>query len=378
MIRKSVSVAIIGSTGSIGTQSLDTISRLNKNGFDFKIIGLSARNNLELKGQISAYKPLAYSFGEMLNDAEKTCKYFENPSDMIEYLKPDYTIIASSGGESLNYTIAAIKASQRVCLANKESLVLAGKLVQSQSKKSNTEIIPVDSEHSAIFQLLECEDKNNIEKIIITASGGALRDFSADRIEDASVEDVLNHPTWSMGKKITVDSASLFNKGLEIIEAHHLFGVTASEIDIMMSRNSYIHSLVKFKDGTFKIHAGKPDMRIPISYSLTYPLRMNIFEGNMYSEINSDLLTLEKVDLTKFPAPKLALDIISESISTHIAYNASNEVAVDLFLNRKIPFGKIYKIVFESVEKVEKFNPDSIKDILKLHDKIKSEIYNRF
>eukprot|EP00828_Plagiopyla_frontata_P007771 TRINITY_DN13742_c0_g1_i1.p1 TRINITY_DN13742_c0_g1~~TRINITY_DN13742_c0_g1_i1.p1 ORF type:complete len:379 (+),score=-14.00 TRINITY_DN13742_c0_g1_i1:182-1318(+) len=376
MEKKKVSVALIGSTGSVGTQTLDVIERLNCLGMDYQVTGLSAKSDKAIKEQIKKFTPKAYSFeSDVFSDICEN--YHPDSESLLESLRPDFSVIASSGGDSLRYTMKAIEVSKRVCLANKESLVLAGSLLLNHAKKSNTRIIPVDSEHSAIFQLLECEKRENIKKIIITASGGALRDFPVERIYDARVEDVLKHPTWSMGRKITIDSATMFNKGLEIIEAHHLFDVSAKDIEVAISRTSYIHSLVEFKDGVVKMHVGKPDMRVPIAYSLTYPYRME-FMNKTDDEITSESLYLEEPDFNKFPAPRLALDILCEPASVHIAYNASNEAAVELFLKKIIPFGEIYNVVLNSVNTVEKFSPDSIRDTICLHDEIKFEVLKKY
>lgn len=361
-------IAIIGSTGSIGTQSIDVVRTLKNSGLDFEIVGISARSSESFKTQLYDIKPRAYAFSKRLSASDS--KYFSDSSDMIEYLKPDITVIASSGGDSLTYTVSAIKNSKRVCLANKESMVLAGDIVNSLAKKYDCELIPVDSEHSGVFQLLENERVEDIDKAIITASGGALRNWNPEDLNKATVEDVLNHPTWHMGSKITVDSATLFNKGLEVIEAKRLFSLKKEQIDTVFCYSSYIHAMIVFKDGVIKVHSGKPDMRIPIGYAMTYPERLYEYQDKA---LRPEDLTIKTLEIESYPALKMAFDILDMPNSYSIIYNAANEIAVDWFLKERIGFTTIFEIVDFALNRYATGEIDTIEEIITFHDEIKKK-----
>jgi 1-deoxy-D-xylulose-5-phosphate reductoisomerase len=276
--------------------------------------------------------------------------------------------VASSGSQTLRFTVAALKHSSRVCLANKESLVMAGSLIKKIAREQNTMIIPVDSEHSSVFQLIQGERLEDIDKIYITASGGALRDWPVEKQKEATVEDVLKHPNWDMGQKITVDSATLFNKGLEVIEAVEFFGFDKERVKTALSYSSYIHALALFKDGSIKLHAGKPNMVIPIAYSLTYPERL-LRDGDVELEMNK--LNLRPMDVSRYPALEMAYGVLEGYNSKRITYNASNEVAVQLFLERKIAFTDIFKIVREAINQIDNEKIESIDDIIEYNEHVK-------
>ncbi|HPF16406.1 MAG TPA: 1-deoxy-D-xylulose-5-phosphate reductoisomerase [Thermotogota bacterium] len=361
-------VIIIGSTGSIGTQTLQALSKINAVEKRFEIVGIAAHKSENFRSQVSNLHPKAYSFSREIEGVDSA--YYEDPVRMIESLRPDICVIASSGSESLRYTTCALKNAGRVCLANKESLVMAGRIIKQMATVLHTGIIPVDSEHSAVFQLIQGERLEDIETVFITASGGALRDWPAERLSSASVEDVLKHPNWNMGKKITVDSATMFNKGLEIIEAAEFFDLKKEQIQAMLSYSSYVHAVAVFKDGSVKLHAGQPNMVIPIAYALTFPERTMRCDPVVFEP---EKLSLKWMNLDKYPAVQMAYDLIDETNARKIAYNAANEVAVQLFLDHKICFTDIYKIVRTAVDETDNIEIESIDEIIQFNEWIKKK-----
>ncbi|MFW6263586.1 MAG: 1-deoxy-D-xylulose-5-phosphate reductoisomerase, partial [Thermotogota bacterium] len=310
-------VVIIGSTGSIGRQTIQALKKINALEKRFEIIGIAANKSELFIEQLHRLNLQGYVFGRKIPDC--SVQYFDDVGKMIEALHPDYCVIASGGSQTLRFTMSAVKHSSRVCLANKESLVMAGSAIKDSAKKHHTQIIPVDSEHSSVFQLVQGECLEDIEKIVITASGGALRDWPLEKQQNASVEDVLKHPNWEMGPKITVDSATLFNKGLEVIEASEFFDIEKERIQTAFCYSSYIHALVLFKDGSIKLHAGKPNMVIPIAYSLTYPRRL-LRDANVVLDMNK--LALKPMELNKYPAVEMAYEVLEGHNSKRITYNA--------------------------------------------------------
>jgi 1-deoxy-D-xylulose-5-phosphate reductoisomerase len=340
---------ITGITGSIGTQALDVLNSLKDS---ISLIGGSVNSNWsKLKNIIDKYglKYVALANpSDEVPDYYKGCKIFKGDNsteEAIEKANADISLIATSGAAGLSHTIQASKYSKRIALANKESLVLGGDLILNLFKKNDNELIPVDSEHSAIFQLVLGE--NSIDEIYLTASGGSLRDKQPFELKNITKEQVLNHPTWSMGKRITVDSASMVNKMLEVIEAHYLFNT--NKIKIFINRNSHIHSMVKFKDGVIKMHFGIPSMKIPIAYAFTYPNRL--YEYETPDIINTEI-NFEEPDIGKYPVLK-NLDKILGNQSLHIALNASDEVAVDYFLKEKINYLDIIKTINYVINEIE-------------------------
>ncbi len=361
-------VVIIGSTGSIGTQTIQALSKINAAEKQFEIVGIAAHMSERLIDQIKCIHPKAYSFSREIEGIDSA--YYRDPVQMIESLRPDICVIASSGSDSLRYTVSALKNAGRVCLANKESLVMAGRLIKQMSKILHTRIIPVDSEHSAVFQLIQEERLEDIETVFITASGGALRDWPTEKLSSARVEDVLQHPNWNMGKKITVDSATMINKGLEIIEAAEFFDLKKEQIQTMLSYSSYVHAIAVFKDGSVKLHAGQPNMQIPIAYALTYPERLMRYDPVNFEP---EKLVLKPMELEKYPAVQLAYTIINEPNSLKIAYNGANEVAVQLFLEHKISFTDIYKIVKDAVNETDSTEIESIDEIIQFNEWLKKK-----
>ncbi|HQH40700.1 MAG TPA: 1-deoxy-D-xylulose-5-phosphate reductoisomerase [Bacteroidales bacterium] len=353
-------IAILGSTGSIGTQALEVI-RANPELFRVDVLSTNNRTDLLIQQAIE-FQP------EMVVVANKA-KY----PQVRDALK-DYRIRVLSGQEGLNEavslpvteivlsalvgyaglepTIGAIKAGKNIALANKETMVTAGELVTRLARKQNVSILPVDSEHSAIFQCLIGEEENKAEKIILTASGGPFRNLPADKLHEVTLEDALQHPNWCMGAKITIDSASLMNKGLEIIEARWLFGLSPDQIEVVIHPQSIIHSMVQFRDGSIKAQMGLPDMRLPILFALGYPSRIpSDFPRLDFSKALA--LQFEPPDIQKFPCLQIAFDCMKAGGNMPCIMNAANEVAVEAFIERKIPFTKIPAIISRTLEKSE-------------------------
>lgn len=362
-------VSILGSTGSIGTQTLDVI---RQHPDQFKAVALVANKNIDLlESQINEFQPL---IAGVVDEKAYTIlkERYKGPTKLIgskEALiaastiqEATMVITAIVGAVGIEPTVEAIKAQKTIGLANKETLVAGGPLITSLAKAYNVPILPIDSEHSAIFQCLEGQHKSNVDSLILTASGGPLRTWSSERIASATAEDCLKHPTWNMGSKITIDSASLFNKGLEVIEAHWLFDFDFDHIDVVVHPQSIIHSMIRLNDGAILAQMGNPDMREPIQYALTYPKRMSL---NMKHLDFKELLTLEfmppRVD--DFPALNLAYKVGKIGGFKPAVFNAANETAVYAFLDGKIVFSDIYKIVtavLASMETDDEFTLDNL------------------
>lgn len=362
-------VSILGSTGSIGTQTLDVI---RQHPDQFKAVALVANKNIDLlESQINEFQPL---IAGVVDEKAYTIlkERYKGPTKLIgskEALiaastiqEATMVITAIVGAVGIEPTVEAIKAQKTIGLANKETLVAGGPLITSLAKAYNVPILPIDSEHSAIFQCLEGQNKSNVDSLILTASGGPLRTWSSERIASATAEDCLKHPTWNMGSKITIDSASLFNKGLEVIEAHWLFDFDFDHIDVVVHPQSIIHSMIRLNDGAILAQMGNPDMREPIQYALTYPKRMSL---NMKYLDFKELLTLEfmppRVD--DFPALNLAYKVGKIGGFKPAVFNAANETAVYAFLDGKIVFSDIYKIVtavLASMETDDEFTLDNL------------------
>ena len=363
-------ISILGSTGSIGTQTLD-IARLNH---DVDVVALSAHKNIDLlEKQIREFKPRvaavweetdANSLSDRVKDLDvKVCFGMEGLIEVASISDADIVVTAVVGMIGIGPTIAAIKAKKDIALANKETLVCAGHIIMPLAKDMGINIYPVDSEHSAIFQ---CLDKNNpIKKILLTASGGPFRGFSKEELQKVTLEDALKHPNWSMGKKITIDSATMINKGLEIIEASHLFDVNIDDIEVVIQKESIIHSMVEFKDNGIIAQLGTPDMRLPISYALFYPERRYISDDRVDFNVLSTL-NFSKPDLDVFEGLKMAILAGKKGGSAPTVLNAANEWAVDKFLNKKIRFVDIPYLIGLAVENHKFTENPSLEDILYL------------
>jgi 1-deoxy-D-xylulose-5-phosphate reductoisomerase len=349
-------IAVLGSTGSIGTQALDVIA---KNLDKYKVTVLAAYQNEQLLAeQIEFFKPqLAVLIDKQAADRlaarhQGQTKILTGEEGLLEaaaYQQTDTVLTSLVGFAGLKPTIAAIKAGKNIALANKETLVAAGELIMSLAKAHNVSIYPVDSEHSAIFQCLQGENLKKIGRIILTASGGPFRGRTAAELEKVTVDDCLRHPNWTMGRKITIDSATLANKGLEVIEAKWLFGVDFAQIDVCVHPQSIIHSMVEFVDGSVMAQMGMPDMRLPIQFALSYPERLPSNFPRLDFKTLSDL-TFEVPDTVNFPALNLAFDAGTRGGSMPCVFNAANEIAVYAFLNNEIRFLDIPKVIGYTME----------------------------
>jgi len=342
-------ISIIGSTGSIGTQTLDCVRNLG-----IKVEGLSANSNIELlEQQINEFSPKIVSVGtealalELKKKIGNKCDIHFGQEGLIAVATvPSAELVVTSivGIAGLVPTVEGIKKGKNIALANKETLVAAGSLVMELAKANNVDILPVDSEHSAIFQCLRCGNKNEIEKLILTASGGPFRGYSKEELKNVTLAQALKHPNWSMGHKVTIDSASMMNKGLEVIEARWLFGMESSKIEVVVHAQSVIHSMVEYVDGSVIAQLGAPDMRLPIQYAITYPKRAEAnFSKLDFTKLSA--LTFEKPDFEAFKCLKLAFEALKTGGTMPAVMNAANEIAVGLFLQEKIKFYQIGDIV---------------------------------
>jgi len=366
-------VAILGSTGSIGRSTLEVIESL---GHMYNVTGLAAGRNLELfQEQIDRFHPEIVSL-ESEGHAEAiqsklvtndVCVVFgqEGAEEVASYTKNDIIVSSITGINGLRPTLAAVETGKRVALANKESMVVAGPLIQKMAAASGAEIIPVDSEHSGVFQCLAKEDMGGVKKVILTASGGPFFGIPAGEMKNKTVADALNHPRWSMGEKVTIDSATLMNKGLELIEARWLFGLDPAKLGVLIHPQSIVHSLVEMQDGSVLAQLSPTDMKIPIQYALTYPERE---EGLLPSLDLSRIGALEfyDVDLEKFPLVVLAQQALVENNSFSIALNAANEVVVAAFLKEEIKFIEIPTVVATVVENHRPKEVETVNDIFEI------------
>jgi 1-deoxy-D-xylulose-5-phosphate reductoisomerase len=369
-------ISILGSTGSIGTQALEVI---RNNPSEFKIKGLSCNSDIELlKKQIKEFRPEAVAvFNEEKADELKKSVdigVFSGMKGLIEIAKLDSadTVINSLVGSiGVLPTVGGIKAKKKILLANKETLVTAGEIVISLAKKNNVEIIPIDSEHSAIFQCVKGEDRKDIKRIIITCSGGAFRNKTKEELLKVTKDEALRHPNWSMGEKITIDSATLMNKGFEVIEAKMLFGVDYENIAVVIHPESIVHSLVEFKDTSVIAQLGWPDMKLPIQYALTHPKRME----NNFKSLNllrASKLNFSAPDLERFPCLKYAYEAGRTGGTMPCVMNAANEAAVRAFLDRKIKFMDMPRLIKEQMDKHKTIKNPGLDDILEVDRKVKN------
>ena len=376
-------ISVLGSTGSVGTQSLDVIEKLG-----LGVAALTANKSVDLmEKQARKFNPeivgvydeeSAGILKKRLADTDiKVLSGMDGLIAAAEAESADTVITAVMGMIGLKPTMAAIRRKKRIGLANKETLVCAGRLVMAEAKKYGAEIVPVDSEHSAIFQSAAAGNKKDIKKILLTASGGPFRGKTYDEIKNMPKEAALKHPNWSMGQKITIDSASMMNKGLEFIEAMHLFGVKPRQIEVLVHPQSIIHSAVVFEDNSVIAQMGVPDMRIPIQYAITYPERT----PSPASELDFTAmkpLTFEKPDLEAFPSLALAMEIAGRDDASCAVMNGANEAAVALYLQDKISFGEMYDAVKEAVDALGSMRADTIDDILSADSEARKFIFERY
>jgi len=352
-------VAILGSTGSIGRQTLEVISTLPRR---FSVIGLAAGHNTELLSkQISRFKPRFICFQDKtLTSAEYELLSLEEIASRAEV---DIVVVATSGKWGLKPTLAAIKAGKRVALANKEALVMAGGIITGEARQNKAQIIPVDSEHSAVFQCLQGE-KQKASKIILTASGGPFLGYSPTQLSQVTPEQALKHPSWRMGQKVTIDSATLMNKGLEVIEARWLFDMPFDNIQVLVHPQSIIHSMVEFNDGSVKAQLSQPDMRLPIQYALSYPERLENPELPRLDWEKIKELGFEPPDFDRFPCLKLAIEAGRKGETYPAVLCAADETAVELFLSKRIKFNDIPRLVGQALNEHKSIAHPTLEDIL--------------
>jgi len=350
-------ISILGSTGSIGRQTLDVISQHPEK---FDVVGLTAGKNIELlKEQILKFRPQAVSVQDeetatelisLIKPAETQIFHSLQGAEQIAVLsEADLVVSAMVGASGLRPTLAAAKAGKDIALANKESLVIAGEVLIDEIHKQGTKLLPIDSEHSALFQALQCGERKHVKRLILTASGGPFLNTPADQLEDVSVEVALNHPTWKMGKKITIDSATLMNKGFEVIEAKWLFGFDPEQIAVWIHPQSIVHSMVEYIDGSVISQMGKPDMRIPIAFAISYPDRISTGTSPVIPESFGEL-SFEDVDYNQFPSLSLAFDALREGGTMPSVMNGANEIAVSAFLSGQMKFTGIINTVHKVMD----------------------------
>jgi len=356
-------IAVLGSTGSIGQQTLQVIRALPDR---FRIIGLAAGKNLDLLAeQVNEFKPrFVYHQAERSLPQTTSADYeLLSLEDIASHPTVDTVVIATSGKAGLMATLAAVKAGKSVALANKESLVMAGEIITNEAKLNNARIMPVDSEHSAIWQCLEGETQPP-GRLILTASGGPFLQCSPSQLKEVSVEQALEHPSWQMGKKVTIDSATLMNKGLEVIEAHWLFGISFENIEVIIHPQSIIHSMVEFADGSIKAQLSYPDMRLPIQYALSYPERLQNPQLPRLDWNNIRELTFEQPDFGTFPCLRLAIEAGKTGGTCPAVLCAADEVAVELFLSQAIRFTDIAGVVEETLKQHEVIVSPTLEEII--------------
>lgn len=364
-------IILLGATGSIGEQTLNVIKNFPN---DFMLIGISVGYNIEKMEKIlNEFNTIKYVCCELDYKNEKY-EVFKSKDGIHQLIKKEADIIvnAISGFAGVEPSFWTLEANKKLCLANKETFVVAGELIKN--KMNN--IIPIDSEHSAIFQCLQGENKKEIKRIILTASGGSFRDLTRDELENVSVNDALNHPNWNMGKFITIDSATMFNKALEIIEAHYLFDLDYDKIDVIMHKESIIHSLVEFNDSSIKAQLSTPTMEIPILYALSYPNRLNYNINNNLADWKN--LSFKEIDTKRFPAIKIAYEVGKKKGTYPCVLNASKEASCELFLNNQIKFSQIEDIVIESLKNHQNINTPTLSDLIEVDHHVREEIFKKY
>ena len=363
-------IAILGSTGSIGTQTLDIVREQG----DIQVVAMAAGSNISLlEAQMREFRPSIVSVWDekkakelRTNTKDLGIKIVSGMEGLLEVsVIPESEILVTAivGMLGIRPTIAAIRAGKKIALANKETLVTAGHIIIPLAKEYKVPILPVDSEHSAIFQSLQGAGDNKISRILLTASGGPFRGRKADELKNIQVEDALKHPNWSMGRKITIDSSTLVNKGLEVMEAKWLFDVTLDQIQVVVHPQSVIHSAVEYQDGAVIAQLGTPDMRLPIQYALYYPERRNL-SGRRLDLFEIADLTFEKPDTDTFRGLALAYRAMEKGGNIPTVYNAANEKAVSLFLDRKISYPEITELIEACMEDAEFIDHPDVDEIL--------------
>ncbi|MBU2447432.1 MAG: 1-deoxy-D-xylulose-5-phosphate reductoisomerase [Bacteroidetes bacterium] len=375
-------IAIFGSTGSIGRSSLEVIAKYPEK---FNVSYLTTNTNIDLLvEQALKFNPEAVvitdrsAFNDLISKHTLKCEILpvEGLLQIARSNNVDLIIAAMVGFAGLESTIEAVKNKKKIALANKETLVVAGHLITDLARKNNVDIIPVDSEHSAVFQCLVGEKPESLNRLILTASGGPFLNRSIENFKTISIAEALNHPNWKMGNKITIDSATMMNKGLEVIEAYWLFGIDREKIDVLVHPQSIIHSMVEFTDGSIKAQLGIPDMKLPIQYALSYPERLD-FNFSPMDFSKYDTLTFQEPDLLKFRCLDLAYKSLESGGTYPVVLNAANEIAVEKFLTNQITFDVIPDIIEKALDK-NKFNSDpDLNEIIEC-DRVTRDICKNF
>ncbi|TFE03466.1 1-deoxy-D-xylulose-5-phosphate reductoisomerase [Jeotgalibacillus sp. R-1-5s-1] len=378
-------ISLMGASGSIGLQTLDVI-REHRDSFSLTSFSVGKNIN-EARKIIEEFNPFFVSV-QTEEDAEKLKSEYIGKIDVYfgtEGLeatavdpRADILVNAVMGSVGLGPTMKAIEAGKTIAIANKETLVTAGHLVMKAAKEHEVTLLPVDSEHSAIFQALQGENSKNIERLVVTASGGSFRDLDREELKHVTVKDALNHPNWSMGSKITIDSASMMNKGLEVIEAHWLFDLPYDQIDVLLHRESIIHSMVEFHDSSVIAQLGTPDMRVPIQYALSYPDRLPHPKGKRLRLEDIGKLHFETMDLERYRCLAFAYEAGRAGGSMPAVMNAANEAAVALFLNEKISFLDIENLIEESMGAHQVIQNPDLETIFELDKETRSRILSKF
>ncbi|MDN4607431.1 1-deoxy-D-xylulose-5-phosphate reductoisomerase [Sporosarcina highlanderae] len=376
-------ISLLGATGSIGTQTLDII---HSNREKFKLVSFSAGMNITKVREIT--KEFQPEIVSVMNSTDANVLQAEFPKTKFVHGKEGLILVAAHsnadmlvnaviGSVGLEPTMEAIKEGITIAISNKETLVAAGDIVMTEAKKRNVALLPVDSEHSALFQSMNGEDPKRVSRLILTASGGSFRDLSRKQLKDVTVQQALAHPNWSMGNKLTIDSATMMNKGLEVIEAHHLFNMPYERIDCLLHKESIIHSIVEFEDTSMIAQLGSPDMRVPIQYAMTYPDRIPMQNAKPLRLEEIGTLHFEKMDLERYKALALAYAAGREGGTMPTVMNAANEVAVELFMKGEIPFLEIEEIVERMMDQHEKITSPDLDTILEIDSLTRKMVYDK-
>jgi 1-deoxy-D-xylulose-5-phosphate reductoisomerase len=374
---------LLGATGSIGTQTLDVIRKHPKH---FSVESMSVGRNIDLAlQQVHEFAPALLSvqskedYDKLIHNVPKETKVVYGTDGLVEVATtPDSDILVNAvlGSVGLSPTLAAIQAGKTIAIANKETLVTAGHIVTDAASRHNVSLIPVDSEHSAIFQALNGENINEVDRLILTASGGSFRDRSRDELEGVTVSEALNHPNWSMGAKITIDSATMMNKGLEVIEAHWLFNIPYEKIDVVLHKESIIHSMVEYIDGSVIAQLGTPDMRVPIQYALTYPERFDSISNERLHLWEIGSLHFKKLDMDRFRCMRFAYEAGKAGGTMPTVLNAANEIAVACFLEGRISFLEIEHVIEKALEEHTVINQPTLEEIIKVDAETRAFIHS--
>ncbi|WP_336822502.1 1-deoxy-D-xylulose-5-phosphate reductoisomerase [Sporosarcina sp. USHLN248] len=375
-------ISLLGATGSIGTQTLDI---LQSNPERFKLIACSAGTNIDaIRKIITHHHPLIVSVmnqsdAQVLSTEFPATQFYYGKEGLIEvaaHAGADLLINAVIGSVGLEPTLHAIRAGIPIAIANKETLVAAGEIVMQEARHHEVPIVPVDSEHSALFQALNGENPKRISRLLLTASGGSFRHLTRSELNNVTVEQALAHPNWSMGNKLTIDSATMMNKGLEVIEAHHLFQMPFDKIDCVLHKESIIHSMVEFEDTSVMAQLGSPDMRVPIQYAMTYPDRIPMQQPKPLRLEEIGALHFEKMDFDRYKALSLAYEAGKEGGTMPAVMNAANEIAVHLFMKGAIPFLQIEEIVERMMNEHQSINAPTLEAVLEADSNTRQKVYD--